>query len=203
MEQHNVALQSDEQRQAWSTACFLKDAGAGLEYWREEVSRQFGTEAQQESDCEPDELVGDDEEIDEQLREAIRISLKACADSSILPTPSPSPPEKRPRRTHGDVITLDSDDDEDSLYSRPPRTGSYSSPKSLKRMRISHVRDGGLLHPKHARKESHSIDRDRANHEVQQKEPRFFLSGTTPLDQLSSLSQQSLTPTSDAIEGDL
>jgi hypothetical protein len=202
MEQHNVAPQSDEQIQAWAMACFLKDAGAGLEYWREEVSKQLGIEAQQESDSEPDELVGDDEEIDEQLREAIRISLASCARSSILPTSSSSPPVKRPGKTPRDIVTLDSDDDDDSLYSRPAKKEPLSSPKPPKRVRPSHVRDSGPLHLKRIRKEDHSIDRDRANRETQQKKPQSFPSGT-PLDQLSSLGQQSTTPTSDAIEGDL
>jgi hypothetical protein len=193
----STAPQSEEQRQAWDEAGQLKGAEAGLEYWRKEVNKQIGSETSQSLDQYPEELVGDEEEKDEQLAEAIRISLETHRrESTNLPTPSSSPPQRNWRRSPQSAITIDSD--EDSLYASPPKRPCFSP----ERVRPSRQRDDVTSSLPNTRKrirdESPELDPS-----SQQTKYRPALSGLDQLLGRSSLSQRSTAPTSDAIEGDM
>jgi hypothetical protein len=197
----STAPQSEEQRQAWDEAGQLKGAEAGLEYWRKEVNKQIGSETSQSLDqyskFDPEELVSDEEEKDEQLAEAIRISLETHRrESTNLPTPSSSPPQRNWRRSPQGAITIDSD--EDSLYASPPKRPCFSP----KRVRPSRPRDDVTSSLPNTRKRTRD-ESPELDPSSQQTKYRPALSGLDQLLGRSSLSQRSTAPTSDAIEGDM
>jgi hypothetical protein len=209
---------TDEMKQAYNTVAFMKDAGLGLEYWKDEVGRQFGTGTLSNPTPEPEESWDAESEADEELKQALRISSQAHYGSTPhnIPTTSRSLPERGGRQSS--VITIDDDEDEADnldLYSPPsPRRRLLASPK---RSRPSHPRyrfqecsivisDDEDLPRKHPRKKSLSVDGDSKESSPQQKRVRPRFSGGTALDQLlqsSSLGQRSSAPVSDSIEVDM
>lgn len=198
----------------------LQESGAGLEYWIDEVRREFGSGTLPDLGSDPDaeeELVGDEEEIDEQLKEALRISREAYygPTPARLPTPSSSAPDKRQSLTHREVIILEDDDDdyEDfSLYSQPSRmVKSYSSPKRSRTCRLQqdYRRSSSTLSDdeQHLRKQQRSTFSasayDTSQQTLQKTRRPSQLLGQSTLDRLGDLGQSSSTPTSDNIDGDL
>jgi hypothetical protein len=183
-------MHSNELRQAWERASFFQDAGAGLEYWIEELGNQPQLRAPSGSRSAPEELVEDDEELDEELAEALRISREHL---ELLTPPSP-PPGQHPR------LDDDTDDDKNDHHTWPPK---LRFPSISKRSYDPDHHEGrrpssptGLHHNepprKHARIDHPSAERRNAESTTKQKRriPATLdeLASTVTLPRLSAIS---------------
>jgi hypothetical protein len=192
-------MHSNELRQAWERASFFQDAGAGLEYWIEELGNQPQLRAPSGSRSAPEELVEDDEELDEELAEALRISREHLELTT--------PPNPRPGRHP--IFDDDTDDNRNGHHTRPPKLRfssiskrSYDPDHHERRRSSSPI---GLHQNEPPRKHA-KIDHpsaERRNAEPATKQKRGI---PTTLDELlgqSSLHQHSAAPVSDIIDGDM
>ena len=203
-------MYSEDLRHAYETARFLKDTKVGLEYWKKEVETQYRSSTLQ--DVEPEDTIDYESDVDEELREALRISHEAYYSSTPqnLSTASRSPP-KRSRRQCSILI---SDDEDMGLYSSPPpKNRARSSPKRSRPSRFQNDLQNSLSRistndelPRKAINAGPSIVQDNAGLATQKKKVSSQFSSGTPLDrlfELGSLGRRSSAPISDVIEGDM
>jgi hypothetical protein len=202
----NITPQTEQHRLAWETTNFIKDAGLGLEYWQDIVNNSPRNDASEDAslgDSSNYELRGlrcnDDE--DEQLQEALRISREVCyRDTAALLTPSSSPPQRNWQSSISrNTIIIDDDSDEESMHSTPPRGRLRLSPKRVRPWSQRHDTEIAIsTTQKRTRDEGFEQALD-----AQQKRHKPSFSGLDQLLGRSSLSQRSSAPISDAIEGDM
>jgi hypothetical protein len=202
------AAYTAEQREAWKTASFLRDTGLRLDHWKQEIRKQGAfLDPASDSRISSEELLGGEEEGDEELKEVLRISREDYygAGPSILLTPSSSPSIQNGSRHN--VITIEDEggyeDDHDSLYSRPSRTKFHltpkhcrPSPKTVKVYQRSRRR---------SRSASPTMEDDSTIMVTPRETNRSQFSGGS-IDQLlgsSILNRRSSVPVSDAIEVDM
>lgn len=213
--QHNLP---PELLQAFHTADFGLDARLDMDYWRDEVAQQLSDETlpgpNAEADLDCDDL-GSEEELDEQLREAMRISLREFQDqtSGIFPTPSCSPPaiqRKRKRRRSDPFESSDNDteDDHDSLYSWPTK-GKPTTVHCVSPLRQGNGFGQASSNAFEKRKTSYSSTGnpssrcDEIGSTKKAKTSRYYPAGPINLDRFLRQGHGSAAPTSDNIEGDM
>ena len=149
-------------------------------------------------DYQPTAPDSDEEELDLDTKEALRLSREqyySSGPSGSKPSFSPNVPSQR-RRTSSYVIIPDSDDE--GLCSRPPRKRPHSSRKRVRPSRIREDLDMTSL-------SSPSTELDDADEETPHRATKPF-SGSMSFDQLlksSRLNQRASAPVSDAIDGDM
>jgi hypothetical protein len=68
------SAQTEEVRDAYETVAFMKEAGLGVDYWRDQLSQQFGTNTASNSTPEPQYLPSDDTDEDHDMKTALRMS---------------------------------------------------------------------------------------------------------------------------------
>jgi hypothetical protein len=164
----------------------MRDTKLGLEYWRTVVDEHCANSATELES----EVVGTEEELDEQLQEALRISREQYYNSSPQDSRtlslSQSPPKRIRRATS--VITLDDDSDLNlELYEQPrAQLAPRSSLKRSRPLRLHDARSDSL-------KQGQQLSTD-------QKNGRFT---TQDILGWGNLGQSSTAPTSDAIDGHL
>jgi hypothetical protein len=183
---------SNELRQAHERASFFQSAGLGLEYWIHEMEDQLEAISPRGPTSALEELVEDDDEIDEELAEALRISREYLK----LSTPPSPPPGQHP-------ILDDTDDDKNGYYTRPPKSKSHS--KSKRSYHSDHHKGCRpsspiVLHRNEPPRKHAKIDHPSAERTKQKRRI------PATLDELlgqSSLHQHSAAPVSDIIDGDM
>jgi hypothetical protein len=214
-------VNSEALQQAYGTASFMMEAQMGMEQYQELVEDQFGNdgfahpaphgvvEDEQEVD---EEIWGNESEVDEELSEALRISLSESQSSTSrsLPSPSDSPPERFRRRSS--TSTLADEDSPPKVYVRPrAQRDSRASPKRSKASRLykGGIRDSPILvdddFPTRKRRRISTPDVERSNglsvREGKQPQKRFSMgSNADQLLDLNNLGQSSAAPASDVVE---
>jgi len=166
---------SEDVRQAFRQAIFMREeVQAGLEYWKNEVAKQFGTLPNYSENVD-EAVTGTDEEIDEQVSEAIRTSKEEYDRSSSLAIRTPTHPPKRRRtarcREDSSISPTTLSDDEDS----PPKRRRHSS----------------------------ATDHETLGLPPQRIEQSSKYQGRSALECMRSFNQSSATPTSDTVDDDL
>jgi hypothetical protein len=174
----------------------MRDTKLGLEYWRTVVDEHCANSATELES----EVVGTEEELDEQLQEALRISRDQYYNSSHQDSRtlslSQSPPKRIRRATS--VITLDDDSDLDlELYEQP-----RARPLRLHNARSDSFKQGQRLSTNKVNSNcsSNSALIPEASKTKHQKNGRI---STQDILGWGNLGQSSTTLTSDVIDGHL
>ncbi|KAH7077796.1 hypothetical protein BKA63DRAFT_439951 [Paraphoma chrysanthemicola] len=207
-EERALTIRSRDLRQAYEAAEFMRATQLGLSYWQTVVDEHFTNNADPVRDSDP---VGTEEELDDELKEALRISHEQYYRPSTSIRPAPSPPTRKRSDRRSSSVTLDNESDME-LYEEPGME-AMGQP-SPKRSRPSRMQDAGTVSPDRnllslsdgrtslfSSNESSYVPVPKRSNIRQTQNGRSAIQDV--LNGWGSLGQRSNGPTSDVVEGDL